>query len=154
MLAFKLDLLAHHFDMLSLSLVKTYTEPNGQPKPKRLKFSQPIVYPSFLSFHSSELLFPANFKPGSKAVLLLLSQVNAALEAIQLADNRTLLPHTNLQKHCNAIHLSMQQQLYSLDITLQTYKLILACLDHLNKTLGPSDIDQTGDLLNNLQVSY
>ncbi|KAG5348740.1 hypothetical protein C0989_008554 [Termitomyces sp. Mn162] len=38
----------------------------------------------------------ANLKPGSKAVLLLLGQVDAALKAIQLADDGALLPHTNL----------------------------------------------------------
>ncbi|KAG5349177.1 hypothetical protein C0989_005431 [Termitomyces sp. Mn162] len=78
----------------------------------------------------------ANLKPGSKAVLLLLGQVNATLEAVQLTDNSTLLPHADLQKHHDAIHLAAQQQLYSLNITLQTYKLILAHLNHLDKTLG------------------
>ncbi|KAG5720060.1 hypothetical protein E4T56_gene5647 [Termitomyces sp. T112] len=94
----------------------------------------------------------ANLKPGSKAVLLLLGQINAALKAVQLADDGTLLPHANLQKHHNAVQLAAQQQLYSLDITLQTYKLISTHLNHLDKTLGPSHIKCTGDLLNNLQV--
>ncbi|KAG5351915.1 hypothetical protein C0989_004553 [Termitomyces sp. Mn162] len=112
------------------------TEPNGQPKPKKIR-----VLPAY-----------ANLKPGSKAMLSLLSQVDATLEAIQLVNDGTLLPYADLQKHHNAIQLAVLQQLYSLDITLQTYKLILACLNHLNKTLGSSDIDQTGDLLNDLQV--
>ncbi|KAG5728698.1 hypothetical protein E4T56_gene18649 [Termitomyces sp. T112] len=94
----------------------------------------------------------ANLKPGNEAVLSLLSQVDAALEAVQLADNNTLLPYADLQKHHDAIQLAAQQQLYSLNIALQTYRLILTHLDHLNKTLGPSNVECTGDLLNNLQV--
>ncbi|KNZ81385.1 hypothetical protein J132_00971 [Termitomyces sp. J132] len=134
-LAYKLDLLAHCFDTLSLFL--SQTEPNGKPKPKKLK-----VLPAF-----------SHLKPGSKAMLLLLGQVNATPEAVQLADDDTLLPHANLQKHCDAIQLAAQQQLYSLNIALQTYRLISTCLDCLVKTLSPSDIDCTRDLLNDLQVS-
>ncbi|KAG5349085.1 hypothetical protein C0989_006107 [Termitomyces sp. Mn162] len=133
--SYKLDLLAHCFDTLSLFL--SQTEPNGKPKPKKLK-----VLPAF-----------SHLKPGSKAMLLLLGQVNATLEAVQLADDDTLLPHANLQKHCDAIQLAAQQQLYSLNIALQTYRLISTCLDCLVKTLSPSDIDCTRDLLNDLQVS-
>ncbi|KNZ81425.1 hypothetical protein J132_00664 [Termitomyces sp. J132] len=96
---------------------------------------------------------PTNLKPGSKAVLSLLGQVDAALKTVQLADDNTLLPHANLQKHREAVQLTAQQQLYSLDIALQVYKLISVCLARLDKTLGPSDVECTGDLLNNLQVS-
>ncbi|KAG5317506.1 hypothetical protein C0989_001396, partial [Termitomyces sp. Mn162] len=85
-------------------------------------------------------------------MLLLLSQVNATLKTVQLADDDALLPRANLQKHREAIQFAAQQQLYSLDITLQVYKLISVCLAHLDKTLGPSDIKCTGDLLNDLQV--
>ncbi|KAG5332101.1 hypothetical protein C0989_007252, partial [Termitomyces sp. Mn162] len=112
------------------------TEPDSKPKPKKLK-----VLPAF-----------SNLKPGSEGMLLLLGQVNATLEAVQLANDNTLLPHANLQKHCDAVQLAAQQQLYSLNIALQTYRLILTCLDCLDKTLGPSDIEHTGDLLNDLQV--
>ncbi|KAG5329653.1 hypothetical protein C0989_009460 [Termitomyces sp. Mn162] len=115
---------------------KANAEPNGEPKPKKIKV----------------ILAYTNLKPGSKAVLLLLGQINAALKAVQLADDGTLLPCANLQKHCDAVQLAAQQQLYSLDIALQTYKLIWTCLDHLDKTLRLSDIEHTGDLLNNLQV--
>ncbi|KAG5348654.1 hypothetical protein C0989_009175 [Termitomyces sp. Mn162] len=135
MLAYKLNLLAHRFDTLSLLL--SQTEPDGKPKPKKLK-----VLPAF-----------SNLKPGSEAVLSLLSQVDTALETVQLADDDALLPCANLQKHCEAIQLAAQQQLYSLDIALQVYKLILVCLACLDKTLGPSNIKRTGDLLSNLQVS-
>ncbi|KNZ77984.1 hypothetical protein J132_02627 [Termitomyces sp. J132] len=93
-----------------------------------------------------------NLKPGSEAMLLLLSQVDATLKTVQLADDDALLPRANLQKHREAIQFAAQQQLYSLDITLQVYKLISVCLAHLDKTLGPSDIKCTGDLLNDLQV--
>ncbi|KNZ74763.1 hypothetical protein J132_06304 [Termitomyces sp. J132] len=82
------------------------TEPDGKPKPKKLK-----VLPAFRS-----------------------------------------QPQTSRQKHREAVQLAAQQQLYSLDIALQVYKLIsvrLACLD---KTLGPSNVERTGDLLNDLQV--
>ncbi|KAG5349892.1 hypothetical protein C0989_001378 [Termitomyces sp. Mn162] len=113
------------------------TDPVGKPKPKTIK-----VLPAF-----------ANLKPGSKAVLSLLGQVDAALKAIQLADDGALLPRADLQQHCDAVHLATQQQLHLLNITLQTYKLILTCLIHLDKTLSPSDIEHTGGLLNGLQVS-
>ncbi|KAG5349564.1 hypothetical protein C0989_003099, partial [Termitomyces sp. Mn162] len=133
-LAYRLDLLAHHFNTLSLLL--SQTEPNGKPKPKKLK-----VLPAF-----------SNLKPGSEAVLSLLGQVDAALKTVQLADDNALLPCADLQKHCEAVQLAAQQQLYSLDITLQVYKLISVCLARLDKTLGPSDIERTGDLLSDLQV--
>ncbi|KNZ76293.1 hypothetical protein J132_10752 [Termitomyces sp. J132] len=120
-----------------LSLFLTQTDPVGKPKPKTIK-----VLPAF-----------ANLKPGSKAVLSLLGQVDAALKAIQLADDGALLPRADLQQHCDAVHLATQQQLHLLNITLQTYKLILTCLIHLDKTLSPSDIEHTGGLLNGLQVS-
>ncbi|KAG5733789.1 hypothetical protein E4T56_gene8159 [Termitomyces sp. T112] len=132
---------------------KANAEPNGEPKPKKIKVI--LAYSSSLSpflCFSALICFPANLKPGSKAVLLHLGQINAALKAVQLADDGTLLPCANLQKHCDAVQLAAQQQLYSLDIALQTYKLIWTCLDHLDKTLRLSDIEHTGDLLNNLQV--
>ncbi|KNZ73416.1 hypothetical protein J132_05467 [Termitomyces sp. J132] len=134
MLAYKLDLLAHRFDILSLLL--SQTEPDGKPKPKKLK-----VLPAF-----------SNLKPGSEAVLSLLGQVDAALETVQLANDNALLPRADLQKHCEAVQLTAQQQLYSLDIALQVYKLISVRLARLNKTLGPSDVERTGDLLSDLQV--
>ncbi|KAG5332748.1 hypothetical protein C0989_006571 [Termitomyces sp. Mn162] len=112
-------------------------EPDGKLKPKKVKV----------------ILAYINLKPRSKAVLLLLGQIDAALKAIQLANDGTLLPHANLQQHHDAVHLAAQQQLYLLDITLQTSKLISACLVCLNKTLGPSNVECTGDLLNDLQVS-
>ncbi|KAG5348735.1 hypothetical protein C0989_008580 [Termitomyces sp. Mn162] len=94
----------------------------------------------------------ANLKPGSEAVLLLLGQVDAALETVQLANDDALLPCADLQKHREAVQLAAQQQLYSLDIALQVYKLISVRLARLDKTLGPSDVERTGDLLNDLQV--
>ncbi|KNZ73884.1 hypothetical protein J132_09100 [Termitomyces sp. J132] len=133
-LAYKLDLLAHCFDTLSLLL--SQTEPDGKPKPKKLK-----VLPAF-----------SNLKPGSEAMLLLLSQVDTTLETVQLADDDALLPHADLQKYHEAIQLAAQQQLYSLDIALQVYKLISVCLARLDKTLGPSDVKRTRDLLSDLQV--
>ncbi|KAG5727777.1 hypothetical protein E4T56_gene14754 [Termitomyces sp. T112] len=128
-------------DMLGPPLIcsgkqRANTEPNGKPKPKKLK-----VLPAF-----------SNLKPGSEAVLSLLGQVDAALKTVQLADDNALLPCADLQKHCEAVQLAAQQQLYSLDITLQVYKLISVCLARLDKTLGPSDIERTGDLLSDLQV--
>ncbi|KAG5349139.1 hypothetical protein C0989_005643 [Termitomyces sp. Mn162] len=135
-LAYKLDLLAYCFGTLNLFLSYPQAKPDGKPKPKKVKV----------------ILAYANLKPGSEAVLLLLGQINAALKAVQLADDGTHLPCTNLQQHHDAVHLAVQQQLYLLNIALQTYKLILACLIHLNKTLGLSNVKHTGDLLNDLQV--
>ncbi|KAG5349125.1 hypothetical protein C0989_005767, partial [Termitomyces sp. Mn162] len=57
MLTYKLDLLAHCFDMLNLHLPHPQAEPNGKPKPKKVK-----VFPAY-----------TNLKPGNKAMLLLLS---------------------------------------------------------------------------------
>ncbi|KAG5335170.1 hypothetical protein E4T56_gene9095 [Termitomyces sp. T112] len=111
--------------MLTLHLIKSQTEPNSKPKLKMTK-----VLPVY-----------ANLKPGSDAMLMLLSQVNTTLEAIQLADNGTFLPHADLQQQCDVINLAAQQQLYALDIVLQTYKLILGYLDCFDKTLGPLDIN-------------
>ncbi|KAG5348762.1 hypothetical protein C0989_008432, partial [Termitomyces sp. Mn162] len=88
-LAYKLDLLAHHFNTLSLLL--SQTEPDGKPKPKNL----------------------------SEAMLSLLSQVDAALETVQLANDDALLPRADLQKHREAVQLAAQQQLYSLNIAFQ-----------------------------------
>ncbi|KNZ72078.1 hypothetical protein J132_04359 [Termitomyces sp. J132] len=87
-----------------LSLFLTQTDPVGKPKPKKIK-----VLPVF-----------ANLKPGSEAVLSLLSQVDTILKAIQLADNGALLPCADLQQHCDAVDLAMQQQLYLLNITVTT----------------------------------
>ncbi|KNZ80785.1 hypothetical protein J132_04290 [Termitomyces sp. J132] len=123
--------------MLNLHLFYPQAESNGKPKPKKVK-----VFPPY-----------TNLKPGNEAMLLLLGQVDATLKAVQLANDSTLLPCANLQQHHDTVHLAMQQQLYSLNIALQTYKLILAHLICLDKTLGPSDIKHTRDLLNNLEVS-
>ncbi|KAG5719747.1 hypothetical protein E4T56_gene18569 [Termitomyces sp. T112] len=107
---------------------------------------------AILKIEENHCKVQSNLKPGSEAVLSLLSQVDAALETVQLANDNALLPHADLQKHCEAVQLAAQQQLYSLDIALQVYKLISVHLAHLDKTLGPSDVERTGDLLNDLQV--
>ncbi|KAG6884122.1 hypothetical protein C0995_010932, partial [Termitomyces sp. Mi166 len=89
---------------------------------------------------------------GSDAILALLSQVNATLEAISLAEDRSIVPCTELQKHCDAMDLAAQQQLYSFDISLQTFKIISKCLDRLNKALGSSDVGAQFQELQELQV--
>ncbi|KAG6860073.1 hypothetical protein C0995_016179 [Termitomyces sp. Mi166 len=97
--------------------------------------------------------FYTKYKPGSDAVLALLGQVDAALNAMQLMEDNPTTLYSELEKHCEAVDLAAQHQLYSLDIALQTYKLISACYNYLDKALGPSAADQAGALLNNLQFS-
>ncbi|KAG6859660.1 hypothetical protein C0995_006120, partial [Termitomyces sp. Mi166 len=137
MLASKLDSLAHRFDTLSLSILRTQADPNGKPKTKKVKVSPAL----------------ANHTPGSDAVLAPLSQVDATLEATQLAEDGAAMPYPELQKHRDAVDLAVQHQLIFLDLFLQTFKMILECLDHLNKALGPSNIEQTGAQFCELQVS-
>ncbi|KAG6859568.1 hypothetical protein C0995_007168 [Termitomyces sp. Mi166 len=98
-----------------------------EPKPKTIKASTAAV----------------NHQSGSTAILVLLGKVDATLKAIQLAEDGAIVPCPELQKHCDAVNLAPQQQLYSLDISLQTFKMILERLDCLNQALGSSDIDQT-----------
>ncbi|KAG6883411.1 hypothetical protein C0992_008801, partial [Termitomyces sp. T32_za158] len=116
---------------------KANTDPDGKPKPKKLK-----VTPSLNSF-----------KSGSDAVLSLLSQVDTALESLPSADNN-VAPSADLQKHRDAVELAAHQQLYMLDIALQTYKLASDRLVRLDKALGPSEVDQAGSLLDALNVSF
>ncbi|KAG6896279.1 hypothetical protein C0995_011635 [Termitomyces sp. Mi166 len=104
---------------------KTNSKPDSKPKPKKMKVSPAS----------------ANHTLGSDAILALLGQVDATLEAISLAKDGLIMPCAELQKHCDAIDLAAQQQLYSLDISLQTFKMIVEHLDHLDKALGPSNMD-------------
>ncbi|KAG6889163.1 hypothetical protein C0995_003341, partial [Termitomyces sp. Mi166 len=68
----------------------------------------------------------ANYKPSSDVVLALFGQVNAALNAMQLVENDPITPHSDLKKHC------------------ETYKLISAHHDHLDKALRLLAVDQAG----------
>lgn len=86
-------------------------------------------------------------------MLALLSKVNQVLNSIQLANDNKVVSHADLQKHFDAVNLAVQYQLYQLDISLQTFKLILDYCACLSKTLGPSEVDQAGSLLHFLQVS-
>ncbi|KNZ74505.1 hypothetical protein J132_06459 [Termitomyces sp. J132] len=137
MIASKLNLLAHHLDNFTILFTLIQADPEGKLHAKKLK-----VLPS-----------AASHKVGNEAALALLTQVNAALDAMALAKDNSSNLCTNLQKHCDAVNLTAQQQLYALDLLLQTFKLILACLQHLNKVLGSSKVNQTGNLFTELQVS-
>ena len=90
--------------------------------------------------------------PGSKATLALLSQVDAIIENIHLSNGSLSVPYSNLQKHHDAIELAAKQQLHSLDLGLQTYKLALECLDQLDKLLEHPRAAKAGKLLNNLHI--
>ncbi|KNZ74852.1 hypothetical protein J132_05939 [Termitomyces sp. J132] len=79
----------------------------------------------------------ANLKPGSEAMLSLLSQVDAALETVQLANDDALLPRADLQKHREAVQLAAQQQLYSLNIAFQVITSSQFALLVLTKVLAP-----------------
>ncbi|KAG5338704.1 hypothetical protein C0989_006540 [Termitomyces sp. Mn162] len=60
-------------------------------------------------------------KPGSDAVLTLLSQVDATLKAAHLSNNPSIIPCANLQKYKDTIELIAQQHLFTLDLSLQTF---------------------------------
>ena len=152
-LDWRFDLLVQHFNTLSFSLFQT--EPAGKPWAKKLKVtplaSAPL--PSSLLFFEIDPWFSADYKPGSKALLALLSQVDVAIESIQLSDNPSAVPQSQLQKHCASIKLAVQQQLLALDLGLQTYKLASEHLDCLDKLLEHPKAAQTGKLLDNLHIS-
>ncbi|KAH0590450.1 hypothetical protein H2248_000599 [Termitomyces sp. 'cryptogamus'] len=99
------------------------------------------------------LLPSANHKPRSDAVLSLLGQANTALKALKSSDDMATIFYVKLQKQCKAMASTIQQQLFILNIALQTFKLVSNCLDYLNKALSPSDINKTSDLLNDPQVA-
>ncbi|KAG6894343.1 hypothetical protein C0992_006514, partial [Termitomyces sp. T32_za158] len=136
--ATKLDVISRHLDVLTLMLVSPQTDPDGKPKPKKVK-----VTPSI-----------ASYKTGSELALLLLGQVDATLESVSLMDGNETTPCDKLQKHREAVKLATQQHLHFLDTLLQTYKLIVACLSCLDKVLSSSDIDHTGSLLDTLNVLF
>ncbi|KAG5336979.1 hypothetical protein C0989_011317, partial [Termitomyces sp. Mn162] len=100
-------------------------DPEGKPHAKKIKV----------------LSSATSHKVSSKATLALLFQIDMALDAVALAKDDSSVSHTNLQKHCDAIDLAAQQQLYALDLSLQIFKLILAHLQYLDKVLGPSKVD-------------
>ncbi|KAG6881644.1 hypothetical protein C0993_000603 [Termitomyces sp. T159_Od127] len=137
MLAFKLGLLAHQVDTLSLSLC---SQADPEPKPRTKK---PKITPAF-----------APHKPGSDVALSLLAQVNTALEAVQLADDGDQVPRAELQKHRNAVDQAAQRQLYLLDIALQTFCAISDRHARLDKALGLTKVDHAGSLLDALNVSF
>ncbi|KNZ78725.1 hypothetical protein J132_10712 [Termitomyces sp. J132] len=118
---------------LILLLPHLQVEPKGKLKPKKVK-----VTPSLTSF-----------KLSSNAVLALLGQISAALEN-RLLDEDNATPLAELQKHREAIDFAAQQQLYSLDLGLQTFCHISAWLEHLDKVLGSSEIEKTSSLLSDL----
>ncbi|KAG6872088.1 hypothetical protein C0992_009874, partial [Termitomyces sp. T32_za158] len=136
--------LAHHFavlskrlDLLTLAVSpSSQAEPAGKPRPKKLKID------------------PASaiHKPGSDEMLSLLNQVDSVLETAQLADDASAA-RSDLEKHREAVALAVQQQLYHLDISLQTFRLLSDRLTRLTKALGPSKVEETGSLLHALQVS-
>ncbi|KAG6894074.1 hypothetical protein C0992_007590 [Termitomyces sp. T32_za158] len=136
--------LAHHFTVLSKRLdllmlavsSSVQTEPAGKPRPKKLKIDPAA----------------AVHKPGSDEMLSLLNQVDGILETAQLSEDASTA-RDDLEKHRNAVELAVQQQLYHLDISLQTFRLLSDRLARLTKALGPSEVDQTGSLLHALQVS-
>ncbi|KAG6893847.1 hypothetical protein C0992_008426, partial [Termitomyces sp. T32_za158] len=137
-LASKLDVILRRLNALNLTLVSPQTEPEGKPKPKKIK-----VTPSV-----------AGYKTGSETALMLLGQIDATLEAVSLADGNENTPCKELQKQRDAVELAAQQHLHFLDTSLQTYKLIVTRLSHLDKALATADVDHTGSLLDALNVSF
>ncbi|KAG6884011.1 hypothetical protein C0992_007234, partial [Termitomyces sp. T32_za158] len=137
-LASKLNLISRRLDMLSLTLAPSQTEPKGKPRAKKLK-----VLPTLTSL-----------KLDSEAVLALLGQVDTALEALPLTTTDDGTARANLQKQREAMAVAAQQQLHTLDISLQTFKFISDHLSRLDTALGPSDVNQAGSLLNTLNVSF
>ncbi|KAG6899614.1 hypothetical protein C0995_005398 [Termitomyces sp. Mi166 len=84
-------------EMLSLlatcvSKHKANGDPDSKPKPKKVKVTLTL----------------ANYKPSSDAVLALLGQVDAALDAVQLTEDDSTTPYSKLEKHCDAIDSAAQ----------------------------------------------
>ncbi|KAG6873578.1 hypothetical protein C0992_008549 [Termitomyces sp. T32_za158] len=128
--------LSQRLDLLSLAIAALQTDPDGKPKPKKLKVTSTA----------------GSLKPGSDAVLALLSQVDVALESLPSADDFSA-PRSDLQKYRDAVELAAQQQLFALDISMQTYRLASDRLARLDKALSSSAVEQAGSLLHALQVS-
>ncbi|KAG6893325.1 hypothetical protein C0992_010463 [Termitomyces sp. T32_za158] len=135
--AHRFSVLSERLDLLTLAVLSALqTEPTSKPRAKKLKIDPAA----------------AVHKPGSDAMLSLLNQVDSVLEPAQLADDASAA-RGDLEKHCEAVDLAAQQQLYHLDISLQTFRLLSDRLARLTKALGPSEVEQTGSLLHVLQVS-
>ncbi|KNZ78289.1 hypothetical protein J132_01068 [Termitomyces sp. J132] len=138
MLASHLDLLTHCFNTLNLFLSSPQFELDSKSKPKKVKITP----------------FVANYKPGSKTALLPLGQIDALLEAHPVINGHSLAPLEDLKKQRDMVELAAEQQLHLLDMTLQTYKLIVACLSHLDKALSPINVDLASSLLTALNISF
>ncbi|KAG5732275.1 hypothetical protein E4T56_gene11387 [Termitomyces sp. T112] len=138
MLASHLDLLAHCFDTLNLYLSSPQSELDSKSKPKKVKITPSVT----------------NYKSGSETALLLLGQIDALLEAHPVINGHSSAPLKDLKKQHNAVELAVEQQLHLLDTTLQTYKLIVACLSRLDKALSPINIDLASLLLTTLNISF
>ncbi|KAG5331507.1 hypothetical protein C0989_008040 [Termitomyces sp. Mn162] len=117
---------------------KANSKLDGKSKPKKVKITPSVT----------------NYKPGSKTTLLLLGQINALLEAHPVINGHSLAPLEDLKKQHDVVELAAEQQLHLLDMTLKTYKLIVARLSHLDKALSPIDIDLASSLLTTLNVSF
>ncbi|KAG5715373.1 hypothetical protein E4T56_gene8276 [Termitomyces sp. T112] len=117
---------------------KANTEIDGKHKPKKVKVTSSVT----------------NYKLSSETALLLSGQVNAILKAVFLADSNELVPHKDLKKQYEAVELAAQQQLHLLNLSLQIYKLIAACLTCLDKVLASPDVELTGSPLDALNVSF
>ncbi|KAG6893043.1 hypothetical protein C0992_011468 [Termitomyces sp. T32_za158] len=156
MLASRLDVLAHRFDTLNLILASPQTDPEGKPKPKKVKITPSVGQCSLVLrlFLFADLLLSVGYKTGGELALTLLGQIDATLEAVSLADGDGNTPREELQKQRDAVELAAQQHLHFLDTSLQTYKLIVARLSRLDKALAASDVDHTGSLLDALNVSF
>ncbi|KAG5349208.1 hypothetical protein C0989_005252 [Termitomyces sp. Mn162] len=114
------------------------TKLNGKSKPNKVK-----VTPSV-----------ANYKSGGKTALLLLGQIDAILKANPIVNGHSLAPLKHLKKQHEVVELAAEQQLHLLDVSLQTYKLIMAHLSCLDKALSPVNIDLASLLLNMLNISF
>ncbi|KNZ79999.1 hypothetical protein J132_08229 [Termitomyces sp. J132] len=136
---------------------KANSELDSKLKPKKVKITPSVgsSTPSLLSFLTLILLIAlANYKPGGKTALLLLGQINALLEAHPVINGHSSAPLEDLKKQHDMVELAAEQQLHLLDMTLQTYKLIVACLSCLDKALSPVDVDLAGLLLTTLNISF
>ena len=105
-----------------------------------------------LSFVILLYFFLGTYQPGSNAILLLLKCVDAALEGVLLEVDSPSVTTLDLKKHHDAVQAAAEQHLYSLDIVLETYRLIATRLECLNMALN-SSVDQTSSLLGKMQVS-
>ena len=87
-----------------------HVNPANKLKAKNIKISPVLgVFLFILTFCRLIIPILTAYQPGSKAILSLLSQVNAALEAHQLSADPSMASYAKLHQYYDAVNLASQQ---------------------------------------------